>query len=215
MRQIPFYANKKDNLHCFGACVKSALKYFFPKKNYTWKEIDKITQKGLGLSCWPMAGLVYFAKHGIEVKVIDPFSYQKFAKKGLNFLKKILGEKEFNKDFNADKKIFLQAEKSVKELVKNPKIKVIKKIATFKDIKKAFKNYDVVMVGVNAKMLYNHKGTTNHIVIILEIQKNNIILHDSGLPPHRAVKISLKNFKKAFLYNERVFALRRNRKKSI
>ena len=215
MRQIPFYANKKDNLHCFGACVKSALKYFFPKKNYTWKEINEITQKRPGFTPWSMAGLVYFAKHGIEVKVIDPFSYQKFAKKGLNFLKKILGEKEFNKDFNADKKIFLQAEKSVKELVKNPKIKVIKKIATFKDIKKAFKNYDVVMVGVNAKMLYNQKGTTNHIVIILEIQKNNIILHDSGLPPHRAVKISLKNFKKAFLYNERVFALRRNRKKSI
>jgi hypothetical protein len=215
MRQIPFYANKKDNLHCFGACVKSALKYFFPKKNYTWKEINEITQKRPGFTPWSMAGLVYFAKHGIEIKIIDPFSYQKFANDGLNFLKKILGEKEFTKDFNADKKIFLQAEKSVKELVKNPKIKVIKKIATFKDIKKAFKNYDVVMVGVNAKMLYNQKGTTNHIVIILEIQKNNIILHDSGLPPHRAVKISLKNFKKAFLYNERVFALRRNRKKSI
>jgi len=120
-----------------------------------------------------------------------------------------LGEKEFTKDFNADKKIFLQAEKSVKELVKNSSIKIIKKIATFNDIKESFKHYDVVMVGVNAKMLYNQKIITNHIVIILEIQKDNIILHDSGLPPHKAVKISLKNFKKAFLYNERVFALRR------
>ncbi len=209
MRQIPFYANTKDNLNCYGACVKSALKYFFPKKNHTWKEINEITQKRPGFTPWSMAGLVYFAKHGIEVKVIDPFSYQKFANDGLNFLKKILGEKEFTKDFNADKKIFLQAEKSVKELVKNSSIKIIKKIATFNDIKESFKHYDVVMVGVNAKMLYNQKIITNHIVIILEIQKDNIILHDSGLPPHKAVKISLKNFKKAFLYNERVFALRR------
>ncbi len=212
MRQIPFYPNKKDNLHCFGACIKSALKYFFPKKNYTWKEIDKITQKGLGLSCWPMAGLVYFAKHGIEVKVIDPFSYQKFAKEGLDYLKKLWGEKEFKKDFNIDKKDFLQAEKNVKELVKNPAIKIIKKIATFKDLKEAFKDYDIVIVGVNLKSLYGQnvqKGSIFHYVIILDIQKNNIILHDSGLPPHKAVKISLKNFKKAFLYNERVFALRR------
>jgi len=194
MRQIPFYSNRKDNQHCFEACIRSALEYFFPRKKYSWDKIDKITQKRPGVLSWPMAGLVYLADHGIEIKVIDPFSYRDFAKEGLNFLRKEWGEKKF----------------TVKEFISHPLIQIQKKVATIADLKEVTKDFEIVMSGVNAKALHYQKGTLLHVVIILEIKKRKIVLNDPGLPPYKEIEVGLGHFKKAFYGHETIFGLRKS-----
>ena len=42
MKKIPFYPNP-DNTHCFQAVIKMILKYYFPKEEYSWKELEKLT----------------------------------------------------------------------------------------------------------------------------------------------------------------------------
>jgi len=48
MKKIPFYPNP-DNTHCFQAVIKMILKYYFPKEEYSWKELEKLTGKKEGV----------------------------------------------------------------------------------------------------------------------------------------------------------------------
>ena len=43
-KEIPYF-KQPDNTHCFQACLKMILKYFFPEKEFTYEELDEISDK--------------------------------------------------------------------------------------------------------------------------------------------------------------------------
>ena len=71
--KIPFYANLKDDNHCLQACFKMVLKYYFPKRNYSFKELDKVSQHISGKWTWQGAFLLVLYKMGFEIVNIDAF----------------------------------------------------------------------------------------------------------------------------------------------
>ena len=88
---IPFYSNTEDDTHCFQAVIKMVLKFFWPDKEFTWAELDKITAKVEGLWTWQMAGLLWLDANGFEVKDIEAFDYDQFIKKGGDYHGNVFG----------------------------------------------------------------------------------------------------------------------------
>lgn len=93
---IPFYANTKDDTHCYQAAFRSVLKYFYSSKQFTWKQLDLLTGKKKGLWTWPMVGLMNLKEMGLEVISINIFDYQQFADHGGSYLLKLYGEEKGN-----------------------------------------------------------------------------------------------------------------------
>lgn len=55
-----------------------ALKYFYPEREYSWDELDKLTGKRDGLWTWPTYTMLNLDKLGIEVKTKANFDYSRF-----------------------------------------------------------------------------------------------------------------------------------------
>ena len=89
--QVPFYSNTPDDTHCFQAAMRMVLKYFWPNRDFSWKELEKITAKIEGLWTWPMAGLLWMEEHGFDVFDIEMFDYRQFVKKGGQYLMDTFG----------------------------------------------------------------------------------------------------------------------------
>ena len=198
MEKIPFYKNTKDNTHCFQACLKSILKFYFPQKNYSFSYLDKVTAHKKGKWTWASAGLIFLAKTGLKVINIENFSYKKFAKLGEKYLKDIWPDEIFQtqKKFSNIKKEQIFA----KKLLKEKKIQLEERYATLKDIRNLFKKKYILLCNINPYILKNKKGYSSHSVLITDITKNTIRFHDPGLPPFKNRKVSLKKFLKAMRY---------------
>ena len=89
--KIPFYSNTKDATHCYQACFKMLLKFFWPEENYTWEKLDRITAKVKGLWTWPMAGILWLKERGVDCIIYDPFDYDKFYLYGGDYLIEYFG----------------------------------------------------------------------------------------------------------------------------
>lgn len=89
MIDIPFYPNLKDDTHCVQACLKSVLKFYFPKRNYSFRYLDRVTAHKRGKWTWDSAALMFLAQIGFEVIEIADFNTRKFAQKGEDFLRSV------------------------------------------------------------------------------------------------------------------------------
>lgn len=196
--QVTFYSNTSDGTHCFQAALRMVLKYFYPSEEYSWGELDKITAKPPGLWTWPMAGVIWLKGKGFKIKVIEPFDYEEFAKRGGSYLIDEYGEKvgsEQIKHSDVD-----QERKLAKEYV--DKVDIQRTIATVDDIKNLLNEDYLVGCNLNAKKLNNQPGYVGHFVIVKGFDERNLILHDPGLPPMENRVVDFDTFEKAWAYPE-------------
>jgi len=198
MLQIPFYKNLNDDTHCFQACLKMILKYFFPNRNYSFKYLDKVTYHQKNKWTWNSASLLFLSKIGFSVIIIENFDYKQFSKFGEQYLKLIWTKEVFDiqkkySDFNQEKKF-------ARKLIKNKLIKHYRKWATLKDLENLFKKGYLIMVPINPFVIEKKSGYANHLVLITDIKKEYIIFHDPGLPPLKNKKVPKKLFLKAAAY---------------
>ncbi len=194
--QVPFYSNTSDNTHCYQAALRMVLKYFFPNEEYSWEQLDKVTEKLENLWTWPMAGWIYLEKKGVEVIVIDPFDYKRFIKEGLGYIKNEYGDevaKEQDAHASMQQGIFQS-----KTLLTQTKVDC--KIPTGEDIKNFLNAGYLVICNVNAKPLHNEVGYEGHSVVITGVDDKNFILNDPGLPSEERKIVSFEIFEKAWAY---------------
>lgn len=195
MKKIPFYSNLKDNNHCLQACLKMVLKYYLPNKNFSFKELDKITKHVEGLWTWQGASLSALAKMGFSVVNIENLDYKKFAKEGDKYLKKIWSEEVFD---TQDKYSNLKQEKQIaQKMVKDKNITLLNRETTINDVENYFRKDYLVLVSVNPCVFENIKCYWSHIVLITDINDKWVTFHDVGLPGIENRQISLKKFEKA------------------
>ncbi len=197
-KNIPFYLNP-DNTHCYQACFKMVMKYFFPNENYSFKKLDEITAKVEGLWTWPMAGLIWLADKGVKIKVIKLFDYKKFIRFGgqylINEFGKEVGKSQIkHSDIEQEKKI-------AKKFISIIDIK--KEIPTVNDVKNLLVQNYIIIVNVNAKKLNNKDGYAGHFIVIKGFDDKNFYVHDPG-PQHKNLLVKFNLFEKAWAYpNER------------
>ncbi len=198
MLSIPFYKNLKDNSHCFQSCLKMLLKYYFPKKQYSFSYLDKKTSHKKNKWTWNSAPLLFLEKLGFTTINIENFDYKQFAQFGDEYLKMLFTEEIFKeqKKYSDLKKERLLA----KKLIKNKKINLQRRYAQFNELAKLFKKKYLLLVPINAMVLDKKNGYSSHIVLITDINKKQIIFHDPGLPPYKNRIVTTQSFKKAMQY---------------
>lgn len=63
-----------------------------PKRDYSFRELDKLTAKVKGLWTWPTQGLINLYKTGFSIIDIDDFDIEEFVKNGGKYLTKKYGK---------------------------------------------------------------------------------------------------------------------------
>ncbi len=196
MRNIPFYSNTPDNTHCFQAVFKMVLKYFWPEKDFSWEELEKITAKQEGLWTWPMAGLLWMQAHGFEVRNIEEFDYEEFAQLGEQYLEEYLGPEVAKTQIEHSS--IAQERIIAKKFME--KVRTEKRIPVLDDVKSLLRKGYILVVNLNSCALNEREGYSGHSVVITSLDEEYVFLHDPGLPARENRKVALSIFEKAWAY---------------
>jgi len=197
-KEIPYF-KQPDNTHCFQACLKMVLKYFFPEKDFTYEELDKITDKPKDKWTWICAASVELKNMKLKTRLYSKLDYNSFIKNGADYIRKFYDKK------TAEKLIEMT---DIESEIENTK-KMIKenifelKELTFNDIENWFKENYVMILLINSKMINNKSGYAGHFVVLTGFDKEYVFVHDSGIEngsPNRKVKKDL--FIKAWKYQK-------------
>lgn len=194
-KDIPFVSNSSDNMHCVNAVFRMVHQYFFGK-DLTWKEIDTLTHAVPAKATWTFVGEMEFAKKGLEVINIEPVDYKLLYKEGVGYLSNVVGKKTAEYYFQKSNiASVIQLIPEYLEYVKHEtRRSSIDEIITF--LKQGF----LIGTEVNSETLNKKNGFDLHFVLLYDFDKENIILHDPGLPPIKKRKVSREEFKKCFAY---------------
>lgn len=191
---IPFFKSI-DKVHCFQSCLKMALVYWFPKKTYTWQELEKMTNHAKDMWTWQGYALLYLAKHGFVVVNIENLDYKLFAKNGPSYLKSIWSKHTYG--IQASHSDFHKEQNIARKLVRNKNINAIYKEVQLDDAIHLMKNGYIVLVSVNPYILRGKKGYASHMIVLTKVSKHFVFFHDPGPPGEADKKIQRTVFEKS------------------
>ncbi len=199
---VPFYSNTPDNMRCVPAVFKMVLKYFQPDKEYSWKELDKLTEHKDDKGTWVFPALTKLKKQGFEIVKMGSFDLQKFYKQGEKYMR------EFHKPEVAEwyltKSDVLDKREEIPEHLEA--VKPQQKIPTEKDIVELLEKGHLVATDINARILNDKPGYSSHFVLIIGYDDRNFIIHDPGLPSYKSRIVPKEKFKKAWYHGGKSYA---------
>ncbi len=192
---IPFYssfsvADHPLGVHCLEISIKMLLGYFYPKDEYTIKDLETITQKQYGKGSWSTAYSLWFIEHNFEVVHVSEFDFEKFKNNGIEHIRQVYGDEVADwQKLNTDYKTALN---QIDEYIKF--IKIEKRKPLVKDIVKCMQKGYVARVSVDSGYLNNTNNYEGHSVIVVGFDENNVWFHDPGLPAFKNRKITKEKF---------------------
>ncbi|MFA6602829.1 MAG: cysteine peptidase family C39 domain-containing protein [Candidatus Shapirobacteria bacterium] len=194
--KIPFYSNTPDNTHCFQAAIKMIAKYYWPNEEYSWEELEVVTNKVKDLWTWPMAGVLWLQSKGLTVLDIEIFDYQEFVDKKEHYLLSYFGQdvgKEQITHSDIDKELAYS-----KEFCE--KINIQKRIPDINDIRNLLDEGYLLVCCLNSQALNNRDGYIGHFVVVKGYEIEGLIINDPGLPAFENRIVSQSQFEKAWAY---------------
>ncbi len=188
---IPFVKNRGSQ--CGQANTIAIIKYFYPKKRVTFKEINKVIHAQKDKWTWPLQITLALKHFGIKAKSFSGNDYL-IGQKGINHFKK-----GFGKDFDYIFKNWIgwpMYEWAVKTAKKKKLFEV--KANPFKELEKMFKKGYIIIAVIDWNVLtgIKNKPYQGHFVIITGIDKENIYINDPDFGKN--LKYSKKLFIKAY-----------------
>lgn len=194
MQQEPaFVSNSADDMHCVNAVFRMVAKHFL-NQDFTWEELDKLTYAIPDKATWTFMGEMEFAKRGLKVRNIEPIDYKKLYEKGASYLTTILGKD--TADYYLNKSNIGSIIKYIPEYLKIVKHETRR--AMLQEIIASLQAGALIGAEVNSRILNHKDGFSLHFVLLYDFDGTNIILHDPGLPPIKARKVTLKEFDACF-----------------
>lgn len=195
MKNIPFYANTSDDMHCVQAALMMLLKYFYPGKTFTFEELDSLTRHRSGMFTWLGDMLLELSKMGFEIISIENLDYAKFAQEGKGYLSSVWSEEVFS---TQNQYSDLDHEQSTaQKVITDPNIKLIQKEIEIGDIEKYFLEGYFLLVSLNPLVLQGKEGYWSHLVVVTNITEDAVYIHDPGLPPLENRRVPKTIFTKA------------------
>lgn len=196
IKNVPFYPNTPDNLHCYQAALKMILKYFLPKKNFSWRQLEKMTAMKKSKWTWATQSLINLHEMGFDIKDIDAFDIERFVKIGKDYLLEKYGQKVANaqekmSDLDQERRLYKEYQKlNIHE----------ERLPDLKDIFDLIGKHYLVGSNINTYKLDNLEGYSAHSVVIFGYDENYLYMHDPGLPPRKNREVNFKQFNKAWEY---------------
>jgi hypothetical protein len=196
MKNVPFFANTADNTHCVQASFKIMLKYFLPKRDFSWEELDKLSHKTAGKGTWWFPMLLEIEKMGLKTKYIEHFDYQRYLKEGNAYVLAIYGP-EAGKWY-LEKSNLTEVKGLIPEFLKQSVGQ--RRAAELSDIDDLLAKGWLVGIDLNSRTLNKRPGFSSHMIVIYEKAGQNYLFHDPGLPPKPRRKVPPGLLLKAWQY---------------
>lgn len=195
MKKIPFFSNLPDGTHCFQAALKMVLT-FFTRKEWPFEKLDTLSGKEANLWTWPTQSLLWLLEHGFDVKMIEEFSYEDFAKKGKNYLVEKYGvevaeAQEAHSRLPREQKLAAKLSK---------RLNVDYHVPEWEDLIRLFNDNYLIICNINALKINRQEGYSGHFVVPVAILPHSIFIHDPGLPPKPLLEVERGIFEEAWGY---------------
>ena len=194
-RTVKFFANTPDDSHCFQAVLKMVISHFWPHEEYDWATLDTITAR-VAPYTWPTAGTLWALKRGLCVNVIESFDHRRFSTEGYRYLLN-----EFGPEVADDQKLNSKLEQEMKfsaELLRTGSVET--RVPCLSEVAACVGGGGVAVCNVNSRVLNGRDGYAGHFVVILEVDRSGVHLHDPGLPPLSNRYVDTSRFEKAWGY---------------
>jgi hypothetical protein len=196
MKNIPpFVANTADGMHCVPAVFRMLHQYYF-KKDMKWNEVNAMMKVIDGKGAWTFPALTYFAKKGVELKNFEPVDYQKIFDNAKDYFPTIVGAQ--TAEYYLKKSNILSLLPDIPEFLETVDSQM--RTSDTKEVLSWLKKDYFVLVELNSRILNKKQGFALHLVLIYDCDDKFIYLHDPGLPPIEARKVTIPDFKKAYEY---------------
>jgi hypothetical protein len=188
---IPFVKNR--GAQCGQANAIAVIKYFYPEKKMTFKQINIIIRAKPNKYTWPFQIAIALNHFGVKAKAFSKRNYD-IGQKGIRGLKKAFG-KDFDYIFN--KWIDYPMYEWAVKIAKRKRLFEVK-ATPFPKIERLFKKGFVVMPVIDWNVLkgIKNKPYEGHFVIITGIEKNNVYINDPD--NGKNLKYPKKRFIKAY-----------------
>ena len=193
MNKVPFFANP-DNEHCLQAGIRSVLKYYLPEKDFSWDELEELTDFVKGKGTWANKVLVSLFDMGFQVKDISTFNIGKFIEDGDAYLHERYGKEAGlyaveNSDIAQEQRTYARVnELGIHET----------RVPTMQDIKEYLDDGWLPCTTVNSKLLNGEPGFAGHFVVIIGYDTNGVVIHDSGPNPLEHRHVTFEEFDEAW-----------------
>ncbi len=206
---IPFFPNTGDGTHCFQAAMKMALAVLMPERTFTYDELDRISQKLPGKWTWPTAAMIWMLDNGLDPELVENFDYEEFALRGGEYLLARYGEEVGRAQIeHSDVEREMKFARHFVEFGR-----IIQKAPDLSDLVSRIADGAVLIVNINACALNQEPGYSGHFVVICDVEKNSIKIHDPGLPPRPGLIVPVDRFERAWGYpaaaDKNLMAIRR------
>lgn len=192
---VPFVSNTPDDKHCYQACIKMLMAYFFPHREITFEELDIITKISHHYT-WSYAGDQWLINQGLEIMYIGLFDHERFSNEGGNYLYSYAGD-EVAEDQIKNSNI-PQEQSLAKDIVTNVRLDV--RLPTLGDIQQFLHTDSLLLCDVNSHVLAGEDGYEGHKVLIKGYENDELIIHDPGLPAQENLRVPYKTFENAWAY---------------
>ncbi len=202
-KTIPFFKNKKDNLHCFQASLKMALAVYEPHKTYSFTQLDTITGFRSNKMTWDTQALLWLAKKGFQIKKYSTFEYASFVRRGASYLK-ALWRPDVYKIQRSHSNLRAEQQRA-KLLIQTPVIALVPKSATLSVIERHLQKGWVPLMHVDVSLFDKTKDYSPHTILITSVRKNTVTFHDPGLPPEMSRTVPSRKFARALKQAEVIF----------
>ena len=177
---IPYVEQKGPS--CTPAQVLMALKYYFPEKEYSLSQIDKLMGRDNEEWTWFSQAFPVLLRQGLDVYYYSTTPYFQITPE---FLRKFYGEEDGA--FMDSVTDWVEFEKSVKFLKQNPERFSNTKLS-WNEVEEAVNRENLVLMIIDNNVLEKRIGVYNgHGITITKITPTKVYFHDSSLEPNRIV----------------------------
>lgn len=195
MLKIPFYKNPGEE--CLQACIKMVMAYYFPGKEIGHDEINKSLGRKKGKWTIPSQAAVALYGYGLKTKC---FSSKDFPGNTVGEVKQSF-KASFGKDYDKlEKHLDFEVFFNLHNQAKNKKLYEIQE-HNWGDIVDYYNNGCIVIPVIDYNILLGKDGPyMGHFVLVTDINKESITIHDPDIGPNLNYKKS--NFIRAFKAKE-------------
>jgi hypothetical protein len=197
MADIPFFANTPDDTHCVQAAFRIMLKHFLPELDFSYQELDRLSQKQPGKGTWWPPMLLELARLGLQVECIEGFDYKRFYEQGKDYVKAIYPSE--TADYYLDHSNLLDIKPMIPDLLN--KVSIQTRPAGPADLDRLLDDGWLVGIDLNSRALNDRPGFVSHMVVIFGMDKNNYLLHDPGLPPAPNRQVDRRKLAEAWFWS--------------
>lgn len=157
------------------AAYRSVFDYFLDLK-MSWEELENFTGYKSGIAAWTVRSLTQMSAMGFDIRMIEPFDYQRFYDEGSSYLDELYTPEQI--EWYQTHSNILDMEQYIPKFLEI--INYECRQATLEDIDAMLAEARLVFVSVNSQILNGKEGFSSHALLIIRADAENYYAHDPG-----------------------------------